>query len=56
MVEGLGRHLSRLAGREKETLASWKRNNEGFFAFIGNVHQFSELGGRLAQPLPAAIG
>ena len=56
MIEGLGRHLPCLAGREKETLAAWERNNESFFTFVGNVHHFRELGARLAQRLPAAIG
>ncbi len=51
MIEGLGRHLPCLAGREKETLAAWERNNERFFTFVGNVHQFSDLGRRLAQRL-----
>ena len=44
MVEGLGSHLSRLAGREKETLAAWKRDDKRFFAFVSNVHQSSGLG------------
>ena len=44
MIEGLGSHLSRLAGREKKTLAAWKRDNERFFAFVSNVHQSSGLG------------
>ena len=56
MIEGLGSHLPCLARREKETLAAWERNNQGFFTFVGNVHHFRELGGRLAQRLPAAIG
>ncbi len=56
MIEGLGSHLPCLARREKETLAAWERNNQGFFTFVGNVHQFSEVGRRLAQRLSAAIG
>lgn len=56
MVEGLGSHLPRLAGREKKAFTARERNNQRFFAFVGNVHQFSELGRRLAQRLSATIG